>query len=410
MWEIIKVPFGYLLDWLCQFCGSYGLALILFTLVLKVILLPMSMKSKKSMLKMSRLAPQLKQLEIECGDDKQKYQQEASKLYKSEGVSMFGGCLWSFVPLLILIPLYAVIREPIQYMLHFSKENAQQIVDAINAVHPLASNQYYQQLEAAAHLSQYRDVIAAALPDLDLTNLRQINFQFLGLDLSQVPSYKFWTFGGAALGSQIAMFILPLISAASQVFSSWVGQKMNNRVVTDENGERDAEAAKTANQSGKTMMYMMPLLSLYFCFIMPAAMSIYWIAQALLGTLQDVVLTNHYRKIYDEEDELKQARAKALAEKEAERERIRAERREKYGEEGIQNPNTSKKKLKQQAAAEQKAAADAYMAAQAAEQEPDDVTEDKHFSGDPERPYCRGRAYKPNRYGRKDSGKEEKQE
>lgn len=118
--DLIRVPFGYLLDWLYTFTNSYGLALILFSLIVKLVLLPMSVKSKKSMLKMSRLSPQVKALEAKYGDDKQKYQLAVQQMYKEEGVSMGGGCLWSFIPLLILLPLYNVIREPITYMMHNS--------------------------------------------------------------------------------------------------------------------------------------------------------------------------------------------------------------------------------------------------------------------------------------------------
>ena len=126
--DIIRVPFGYLLDWLYQFTTNYGLALILFSLIVKIVLLPLNAKSKKSMLKMSRIAPLQKALEAKYGDDKAKYQQELMALYKEEGVSTTGGCLWAFIPLLILWPLYYVIREPITYMLHFSAEQAAQIV------------------------------------------------------------------------------------------------------------------------------------------------------------------------------------------------------------------------------------------------------------------------------------------
>ena len=115
--EFIRIPFGYLLEYLYKFTANYGLSLILFSLIVKLILLPFSAKSKKSMMKMSRLQPQLKQLEIACGDDKQKLQQEQMALYKEEGVSMFGGCLWSFLPLLFLFPLYTVIREPLKYLM-----------------------------------------------------------------------------------------------------------------------------------------------------------------------------------------------------------------------------------------------------------------------------------------------------
>ena len=131
MTEFIKIPFGYLLDWLYIFTSNYGLALILFSLIVKLVLLPMNAKSKKSMLKMSRVAPMAKALEAKYADDKAKYQQEMMKLYKDEGVSTTGGCLWSFIPLLILLPLYHVIREPITYMMHIPAETAAEIVKVV---------------------------------------------------------------------------------------------------------------------------------------------------------------------------------------------------------------------------------------------------------------------------------------
>lgn len=398
--DIIKIPFGYLLDWLCQLVGgSYGIALILFSLLIKLVLMPMSAKSKKSMLKMSRLGPQLKALEIECGDNKEKYSQEMSKLYKQEGVNPFGGCLWSFVPLLILLPLYYVIREPITYMMHFSAEEAAGIVEVISQHVTLSSNQYYRQLEAASYIGQYFNEIVSAMPEV-AGKLQVIDFSFLGLNLGTIPEWKIWTFTAAA---QWGMLILPLLSAGSQWLSMIVSQKMSSKVATNEKGEQDKASAEAAGQTNKTMMLLMPLMSLYFCFIMPAAISIYWVAQAVFGTVQDVILTKHYRKIYEAEDAQRRERAAVQAAKEAERERLRAERREKYGEEGLLDPNTSKKKLKQQAEEAKAAKAEAYEARMNPTPETEDtVAEDKHFSGDPERPYCRGRGYKPNRYGRKD--------
>jgi len=398
--DIIRIPFGYLLDWLCRFAGgSYGLALILFSLLIKLVLMPMSAKSKKSMLKMSRLAPQLKALEIECGEDKQKYSQEMSKLYKQEGISPFGGCLWSFVPLLILLPLYYVIREPITYMMHFSAEEAKSIVEVISQHVTLTSNEFYHQLEAASYIGQYYNEIVAALPDV-ASKLQIIDFSFLGLDLGTIPQWKVWTFTSAA---QWGMLVLPVLSALSQWLSMVISQKMNNKVATDKDGQQDESAAQTANQTGKTMMLLMPAMSLYFCFIMPAAISIYWVAQAVFGTVQDVILTKHYRKVYEAEDAIRREEAAARQAKQAERERLRAERREKLGEDGMVDPNTSKKKLKQQEEQARAAKAEAYEASKnPLPEKEEEETEDKHFSGDPERPYCRGRGYKPNRYGRKD--------
>lgn len=127
MFKFIQIPFGYVLEFFYGFFHNYGIALILFSLAVKVILLPLSMKQKKSMMKTSRLQPKVKQIELACGDDKQKYQQEVNQLYKDEGVSMMGGCLWSLLPLLILFPLYNVIREPLQYLLHLTDSQVESV-------------------------------------------------------------------------------------------------------------------------------------------------------------------------------------------------------------------------------------------------------------------------------------------
>ena len=180
-WIFIRVPFGYVLEFFYGFLNNYGLALILFSFVVKLILLPFSAKSKKSMMKMSRLQPQLKQLELACGDDKQKYQQEVMALYKSEGVSMYGGCLWSFLPLLFLLPLYTVIREPLHYLMHLNTET----VDALKAI--VATEQgvevsklgYYWQYGPAADLQKYA---------LQLTEKQKVKFVY-GMQEKQFRGY-----------------------------------------------------------------------------------------------------------------------------------------------------------------------------------------------------------------------------
>lgn len=401
--DIIRVPFGYLLDWLHAFCRNYGVALILFSLIVKLVLLPMGVKSKKSMLKMTRMSPLVKSLEAKYGDDKQKYQQEVMALYKEEGVSTTGGCLWSFLPLLIMLPLYYVIREPITYMLHNSRSVSAAIVAFIQAKGvDLGSNTYYVQLAAASHLNEF----AEELKNLAVTanaNLSSLNFSFLGVDLAAIPSFKFWTAHG---WSEIGLFLLPILSAGLQVVSMLISQKMSGSIATNADGEKDAEAAKTANQTNMTMMLMMPLMSLWIGFSMPAALSLYWIAQGLFSTIQDVVLTRHYTKIYDREDAERQARAAQRRAEEAERERQRQLRREQNPD-GIMD-NVSKKKLKQQEKEAAERAAREYAAkknptAAAAEQK------EQPLSGDPERPYCRGRAYKADRY-RKGASAEESEE
>lgn len=391
--DIIRVPFGYLLDWLYTFTNNYGLSLILFSLIVKLVLLPMSVKSKKSMLKMSRLSPQVKALEAKYGDDKQKYQLAVQQMYKEEGVSMGGGCLWSFIPLIILLPLYYVIREPITYMMHNSRSVSEAIVAFLQASgENLGKNAYYAQLAAAGHIGDYMDELKALAVTAN-ANLQAMNFQFLGIDLSGIPSFRFWECEG---WGEIGLFLIPVVSAGLQAASMWLSQKMNNQVATNADGEQDADAAKTANQTNATMMLMMPLMSLWIGFSMPAAISIYWIAQAVFGAVQDYFLTVHYRKVYDEEDAVKQELAAKRRAEEAEKERQRALRREQNPD-GITD-NVSKKKVRQQEKEAAEKAARAYEARMNPVQE---AEEEKPLSGDPERPYGRGRAYDPSHYGRK---------
>lgn len=312
---------------------------------------------------------------------------------------MGGGCLWSFIPLLILLPLYYVIREPITYMMHNSRSIAAAVVAYIQASGvELGGNAYYAQLSAAGHLGEFLNELKA-LPILEGAKLREISFSFIGIDLASIPTFQFWKWENPTW-SQIGLFLIPAVSAGLQAVSMWFSQKMNNKVATNADGEQDEAAAKTANQTNTTMMLMMPLMSLWIGYSMPAAISIYWIAQAVFGAIQDYFLTVHFRKTYDEEDAIRQELAAKRRAEEDEKERQRALRREQNPD-GITD-NISKKKLKQQEKEAAAAAAREYEAkknpAAASEKE-----EKKPLSGDASRPYAKGRAYDPNHYGKKAS-------
>lgn len=384
LWDIIRVPFGWLIEQLYQLTANYGIALILFSLIVKLLLLPASAKSKKSMMKMSRYTPLIQALQKKYQNDPQKLNQEMRRLQTEEGVSMGGGCLWSLLPMLLLFPLYTVIRQPLIYMLHLSAEQAASVVEVIKAQLPdlfTSTNQFYTQLIAAPHLSEFAAEIQAAVPGL--RELSSINFQFLGVDLGAIPSWKIWTWGGFSWG-QLGLFLLPLLSAGSNVISMFISQKMNSSVVTDENGNRDEAAAAQANASAKSMMWISPIMTLLIGYGLPGALSLYWLAQGLLSVVQDVILTKKYRKLYDEEDAVKQRVAALKAEEEAEKERIRAQRRAENPDGIVQN--TSKKKLQNM----QNHQKNQSQTAQEAENDT--------LSGIPDRPFARGRAYRPDHY------------
>ncbi len=402
--DIVQVPFGWLLALLYQFTTNYGVALIIFAFVVKLVLLPATAKGKKSTMKMSRMTPRVQAIQKKYADDQQKQSQEIQKLYKEEGVSMGGGCLWSFLPILILIPLYTVVRQPITYMLHESAEVAGQIVSAIKEAAPelfAANGDFYSQMIAAPQIPNFLAQIEAAGVTLSETSAQGINFSFLGIDLAAIPSYKVWTWDFANLWPQLGCFLMPVLSAGGALLSMLISMRMNNSLVTNEKGIEDKETAKNSQsaQQSKMMMWLSPVMSLWIGFSMPAALSLYWFAQGIVTTLSDVYLTKKYRKIYDAEDA--ERLKKALAEEaiEAEKERVRAERRA-ANPDGITS-NTSKKKMQQNKQREQEAAKAAAAKEYAAKKEgisAQDASDSSVLSGIPSRPYCKGRAYDPNRY------------
>ena len=401
--DLIKIPFGYLLDGLYQFTTNYGLSLILFAIIIKLVLLPASIKSKRSSMKMSRISPRVQALQEKYAGDQQKQNEAIQALYKEEGVSMGGGCLWSFLPLFILFPLYAVVRQPITYMLHETMEVAAQVVEVIKEAVPTAfsngRSDFYNEMIAAPLIPQFAEDLKGIVANA--RTLEGLNFNFLGINLGVVPNWKIWqweTYDWATIGG----FLLPLASTGIQFLSMFISQKQNNSVVTNEKGLQDEEMAKKsqANQSTQTMLYMMPLMTLWIGFTVPGALSIYWLIQGVVSTIQDVILTKHFRKVYDEEDAIRQARAAEEEKILAEKERIRAERRA-ANPDGI-TENTSKKKLQQKQQREQEAAKAAAKREYEAKKGivVEDAPEKEVMSGIPTRPYCKGRNYDPNRYSK----------
>ena len=404
--DLVTVPFGWLLGLLYDVTGNYGVAMILFAFAVQMILLPITAKSKKSTMKMSRMQPQLQAIQKRYAGDDVRMNQAMQELYKEEGVSMTGGCLWSLVPMLILFPLFTVIREPITYILGESAEITAQIINVIKGIDPALfdvgrNGNFYDQVIAASAISKYAAELSAAIPGISPDTLAGINFEFLQINLGAIPNIKFWAWD-AYNWSNFGLFLIPLLSAGSQVLQMWIMQKMNDSVITNEKGVQDEEMAKNSQvaQTNKTMMIMGPMMSLWIGFTVSAGLSLYWFVGGIVRMIQDVILTSHYRKIYDAEDAVRLQRAMEREKEEAERERIRAERRAANPD--GQTQNTSKKKLQKKEAAEREAAKAA--AAKAYNESKGIFVEEGHqkeaLSGIPERPYCKGRAYDPNRYSR----------
>ena len=378
--DFIAKPFGWLLMWLYELTNNYGVAVFLFALVVKVVLLYFSAKSKKSMMRQTRFTPYLKELEARYEGNKQKYQEEVAKLYKEEGINPMGGCLWSLLPFPILLALYRAIRFPITIMMGVSQEAYAQIkelltslgFEAAGGARAAAYSQIYESQFITGNFDKF-----AGISD----KLKQLDYGFLGLDLSQQPSFRFWQFTkeNGTLWSQWGLFLIPVIAALLSYLQS---------KISTAGSPQDPQTASTS----KTMLLMMPLMSLWIGFVMPGALGLYWIATSVFQIIQDYILTKIFNKQLDAEDADRNARLKAKAD-EIERKR---EETKRLREEGMTaaNPNTSKRKMqkgeKQKTLEEANKWENANRPRKAEEEEPSRV-------GD--RPFARGRAYVADRFG-----------
>ncbi len=401
MGEFICKIFAWPLVKFYELTGSYGLAVVFFALLVNLLMTPFMAKSKKSMMRSTRLQPRIQELQKRHEGNPQKLNAEMQKLYSEEGVNPMSGCLWSLIPFPILIALYSVIRRPLTRMMFVTQEVVDTLQDFFVTqgwyIIPEKADGYVEiKLAEIAH-THWDEVQTALAGKID--GLMNIDFTFLGINLGQQPEWNFFTHTDwsdpSVWGPALGLFLIPFISAGL----SWLSMKISNMA----NPVNDAQAAA----SMKSMNIMMPLMSVWICFIMPAAMGIYWIANSVFGMIRDYVLTMKYKKQLDIEDAEKAA-VRAEREKELEAKRLETERLRAEGKTEV-NANTSKKNLRaseKQKNEERKAALE--RAERAARRERLGIQEAEiPASQVGNRRYARGRAYVPDRYSNPEAAEEQ---
>ena len=391
--EIITWPFAKLMVLFYNLTNSYGLALILFSLTVNLVLMPFMAKSKKSMMRTTRLQPRIQELQRRHEGNQQKLNAEMQKLYQEEGFNPASGCLWSLLPLFLLFPLYSIIRLPITRMMMADTS----VVDSLSEI-------FTEQVSnLSARAAGYKEIILTNLAhanwssipeELKTKGLMDINLNFLGVPLGDTPDWRV-IFTGPWTWAAIGLFLIPFISAGL----SWVSMKVSTAI--------NPTTADAQSQSmNKSMNMMMPLMSVVFCFMMPAAMGIYWISNSVFGMARDYALTKYYKKQLDIEDAERLA-ARSQREKELEAKREETERLKAEGKTEV-NANTSKKKLQaseKQKSEERKAAI--IRDERAARRERLGIKEtEKPASQVGNRRYARGRAYVPDRYENPEAAEE----
>lgn len=377
----LLTPFTWLLQFFYNITGSYGFALIFFAIVVKLILFPFSLKGKRSMIQMNMLSGKMQQIQKKYANDKERQNLEVQKMYEKEKVNPMGGCLWSFLPVMVLLPLYAIIRQPLKYMMGLTPDQIGSVANTVNWASEAVQKGWVKDAADAAQFtnSGYNQLFLSSLIKAEnleavkaavgegASKIFSINFNFLGLNLSQVPDMKFWMNGVTLTG--LGLFLIPVISAITGLIFSYISMKTNRT------GSQEVSAQQKS--TNRTMMIISPVMSLWIGFIMPAGLGIYWIVNNLLSMLQELISGGILKKDYEEAAAARAEQERLEKEEEKQRRREAAERKAQ----AIADKKNNRGKKKTEPVEKKKSDASVIG-----------------VSGVGLRSYARGRAYDPNRY------------
>ncbi len=273
VFNIVAVPFGYVMRFIYDLVGNYGVAIIIFTILTKLILLPLNYKQKKSSAKTLALQPKLKAIQKKYANDRDRYNQAVQELYDKEGVSPMAGCGTMFLTFPVLIGLYYVIQQPLTYIMHMTATEITAVREALEGLGVsfdsarTLSSQISVANAATEHFSSVSSVCSKLIP---------MDFNFLGINLSATPSIKSFSI----------LWLIPLLSGLTALLLSLFMQKMQQRMI----------GSTEPQKGGKFMLLLSPLMSAYFAFILPAGLGLYWIVNNLITCLQEWLLTDLFIK------------------------------------------------------------------------------------------------------------------
>ena len=265
--SFINKPFGWILESIAGLVGgNFAASIFLFTLLVNLILIPLSIKSQKSSVQQTRIKPKLDELKKRYGDDKQRYNTEMQKLYQEENVSMSGGCLPLILRLIFMMSIYWIILSPLTYLMHIDKNVISEAVKTLGTT--AKSGSELAVIDAVRNGTIDSPAIAKAL--------ESINFEFFGINLTQTPNFSFNIFKDFQ-----TIWIMPIIAFGAQILSSLLSMAMQKKINPD---------APSMN----SMLLMMPLISLFIGFSLPGGVTFYRACSSLIGGLIQTGIQFYY--------------------------------------------------------------------------------------------------------------------
>lgn len=292
MFNFFANIFGYILEWIYLLVKNYGLAIIIFSVLVKIVMLPISIRQQKTMKKNEKIQKELKILQIKHKGNPERLNQETMELYKRENVNPFGGCFTIIIQFILLISMFYLVKSPLTYMQKIDNNVIENEIVEIKKVNGEESiSKGYPEMSVIKYLKQNNDT----------ENQMYINMDFLGLDLSKVPQENFGDW---------KVFVIPVLYVISSILSIKMTTNMTNKkkeekekkeekaLLTEENkAEMDQE--EMAAQMNKSMSLMMPILSVSVSLIAPLGLALYWLINNIIMIIERLMLN----KLFSKEEE-----------------------------------------------------------------------------------------------------------
>ena len=266
MFQFIANIFGYLLEWLYNGIGqNYGIALILFTIILRIILLPLTIKQQKTMKKTTALQGKMQEIQFKYKNNPELMNKEIMELYKRENLSPFSGCISSIVQILIILSVFYLVSRPLTYMKKIDPGIIENYKNEISAENDGKISNYYEIEIIQKKAAQDENI--------------KVNMDFLGLDLSKVPSQNM---------SDATVYIIPLLYVVSSIFSIRMTTGKTKKKEESNSSEPDM-----TQQMNKSMSYMMPIMAVSIAFVAPLGLALYWLVSNILMILERIVINKY---------------------------------------------------------------------------------------------------------------------
>ena len=287
MFQFFANIFGYLLNFINNFVGNYGLAIILFTVLIKIIMLPLSIKQQRTMKKSTELNEKIKVLQFKYKNDPEKLNREMMDLYKKENMSPFSGCLSTIVQFILLISIFYMVRCPLTYMERIDKTQIDTYVQQLKD-NGMSVNQAYSEIDIIREL----DYLKEKFPDDQTLDKINLNMNFCGLDLSKIPQQNLgdWTVYIIPILYIISTFVSMRITTSMQKKNKKKDGVIDITENKDEKEEEKNEMEDAMEQSNKMMSWMMPIMSVSISLVAPLGLALYWLVNNVLMIGERLVL------------------------------------------------------------------------------------------------------------------------